>query len=326
MSEPSLNHNFTDTLSRPIKVFSGNSNPAFAKEVSECLGIEVGRGRVSRFSDGEIRVEIDESVRGADVYVVQSTSTPVNDNLMEMLIMFDALKRASAGSISAVIPYFGYARQDRKAAPRAPISARLVTDLLATAGANRIISMELHAGQIQGFFNGPVDHLYASPIVTPYIRSLGLNNPIVVSPDAGGVERARTYAKHLNASLAIVDKRRSAPNVAEVMNVIGDVEGGDIVLIDDMIDTAGTICQAAKVLKERGARTVLAVTTHPVLSGPAIRRLSESVIDQVIVTNTIPLNEEARSCDKIKVLSVAPLFAEAIRRIHDLNSVSSLFD
>ena len=326
MSDPSLNHSFTDTLSRPIKVFSGNSNPAFAQEVAKCLGVEVGQGRVSRFSDGEIRVEIDESVRGADVYVVQSTSTPVNDNLMEMLIMFDALKRASAGSISAVIPYFGYARQDRKAAPRAPISARLVTDLLATAGANRIISMELHAGQIQGFFNGPVDHLYASPIVTPHIRSLGLENPIVVSPDAGGVERARTYAKHLNASLAIVDKRRSAPNVAEVMNVIGDVEGGDIVLIDDMVDTAGTICQAAQVLKEHGAKAILAVATHPVLSGPAIHRLAESVIDQVIVTNTIPLNEEAQGCCKIKVLSVAPLFAEAIRRIHDLNSVSSLFD
>ena len=319
-------NDFTDYLSRPIKVFPGTSNPIFAQEIAACLGIEIGRARVNRFSDGEIRVEIDESVRGADVYVIQSTSTPVNDNLMEMLIMFDALKRASAGSISAVIPYFGYARQDRKAAPRAPISARLVTDLLTAAGADRIISMELHAGQIQGFFNGPVDHLYASPIVTPHIKSLDLANPIVVSPDAGGVERARTYAKHLNASLAIVDKRRSAPNVAEVMNVIGDVDGGDVVLVDDMIDTAGTICQAAKVLKERGAKTVLAVTTHPVLSGPAIQRLSESVIDQVIVTNTIPLNKDAQQCEKIKVLSVAPLFAEAIRRIHDLNSVSSLFD
>ena len=317
---------FTDYLSRPIKVFSGTSNPDFAHEISAYLGLELGRARVNRFSDGETRVEIDESVRGADVYVIQSTSTPVNDNLMEMLIMFDALKRASAGSISAVIPYFGYARQDRKATPRAPISARLVTDLITAAGADRIISMELHAGQIQGFFNGPVDHLYASPIVTPYIKSLGLTNPIVVSPDAGGVERARTYAKHLNASLAIVDKRRSAPNVAEVMNVIGDVEGGDIVLVDDMIDTAGTICQAAQVLKERGARTVLAATTHPVLSGPAIQRLSESMIDQVIVTNTIPLNQDAKQCEKIKVLSVAPLFAEAIKRIHDLNSVSSLFD
>ena len=313
-------------MSAPIKVFSGNSNLGFAREVADYLGTDVGQARVSRFSDGEIRVEIDESVRGADVYVVQSTCTPVNDNLMEMLIMFDALKRASAGSISAVIPYFGYARQDRKAAPRAPISARLITDLLAAAGADRIISMELHAGQIQGFFNGPVDHLYASPIVTPHIRSLGLHNPIVVSPDAGGVERARTYAKHLNASLAIVDKRRSAPNVAEVMNVIGDVEGGDVVLVDDMIDTAGTISQAAKVLKERGAKRVLAVSTHPVLSGPAIMRLSESTIDQVIVTNTIPLSEEGQNCKKIHVLSVAPLFAEAIKRIHDLNSVSSLFD
>ena len=326
MTSTSANPKFTDYLSRSIKVFSGTSNPSFAQEVAQYLKIEVGQARVNRFSDGEIRVEIDESVRGADVYVVQSTCTPVNDNLMEMLIMFDALKRASAGSISAVIPYFGYARQDRKAAPRAPISARLVTDLLTAAGADRIISMELHAGQIQGFFNGPVDHLYASPIVTPYIRSLNLATPIVVSPDAGGVERARTYAKHLNASLAIVDKRRSAPNVAEVMNVIGDVEGGDVVLVDDMIDTAGTICQAANILKEKGAKTVLAVSTHPVLSGPAIQRLSESVIDQVIVTNTIPLSEKAQATGKFKVLSVAPLFAEAIKRIHDLNSVSSLFD
>ena len=317
---------FTDHLNRPIKVFSGSSNQSFAQEVAEALGVGVGRARVSRFSDGEIRVEIDESVRGADVYVIQSTSTPVNDNIMEMLIMFDALKRASAGSISAVIPYFGYARQDRKAAPRAPISARLVTDLLAVAGAQRIISMELHAGQIQGFFNGPVDHLYASPVVTPFLKTLGLESPVVVSPDAGGVERARAYAKHLNASLAIVDKRRDAPNVAEVMNVIGEVSGSDVILVDDMIDTAGTICQAAKVLKERGAKTVIALATHPVLSGPALTRLTESQIDQVIVTNTIPLTAEAQSCSKIKVLSVAPLFAEAIRRIHDLSSVSSLFD
>ena len=262
MTHHSQNNDFTDYLSRPIKVFSGTSNPVFAQEIATCLGIEVGRARVNRFSDGEIRVEIDESVRGADVYVIQSTSTPVNDNLMEMLIMFDALKRASAGSISAVIPYFGYARQDRKAAPRAPISARLVTDLLTAAGADRIISMELHAGQIQGFFNGPVDHLYASPIVTPHVKSLDLANPIVVSPDAGGVERARTYAKHLNASLAIVDKRRSAPNVAEVMNVIGDVDGGDVVLVDDMIDTAGTLCAAADELKNFGANRVFAFATH----------------------------------------------------------------
>jgi ribose-phosphate pyrophosphokinase len=316
----------SEKLNRPIKVFSGSSNPSFAQEVAACLGVEVGQARVSRFSDGEIRVEIDESVRGADVYVIQSTSTPVNDNLVEMLIMFDALKRASAGSISAVIPYFGYARQDRKAAPRAPISARLVTDLISAAGADRIISMELHAGQIQGFFDGPVDHLYASPIVTPYLRELALDHPVVVSPDAGGVERARTYAKHLNASLAIVDKRRSAPNVAEVMNVIGEVEHADVILVDDMIDTAGTICQAASALKKRGARSVIALATHPVLSGPAIQRLSDSEIDRVIVTNTIPLTEEGQRCAKIEVLSVAPLFAEAIRRIHDLSSVSSLFD
>jgi len=325
-SVPPKNIKFAQQIGNPIKVFSGNSNPSFAHEVAKYLGVEVGKAKISRFSDGEIRVEIDESVRGADVYVVQSTSTPVNDNLMEMLIMFDALKRASAGSISAVIPYFGYARQDRKAAPRAPISARLVTDLLAAAGAHRIISMELHAGQIQGFFNGPVDHLYASPMVIPYLRNLNFAYPVVVSPDAGGVERARAYAKHLNASLAIVDKRRSAPNVAEVMNVIGEVAGSDAILIDDMIDTAGTICQAARVLKERGAKSVTALATHPVLSGPAIKRLTESYIDQVIVTNTIPLTEEGHACSKIKIISVAPLFAEAIRRIHDLNSVSSLFD
>jgi ribose-phosphate pyrophosphokinase len=317
---------FSSSLQRPIKVFSGNSNLSFAEEVCEHLGTSLGKARVRRFSDGEVRVEIDESVRGADVYVVQSTCSPVNDNLMEMLIMFDALKRASAGSISAVIPYFGYARQDRKAAPRAPISARLVTDLITTAGVNRIISMELHAGQIQGFFNGPVDHLYSSPISIPYLQALDTENTVVVSPDAGGVERARVYARHLNASLAIIDKRRAAPNIAEVMNVIGEVEGCDIVIIDDMIDTAGTLCQAARVLKAKGALNIYAMATHPVLSGPAIQRLIESPIDKVIVTNTIPLSEATMRCDKIEVLSVAPLFAEAIRRIHDLSSVSSLFD
>ena len=314
------------TLTRPIKVFSGSSNVQLASEMCAYIGVELGRARVSRFSDGEVRVEIDESVRGADVYVVQSTCSPVNDNLMELLIMCDALKRASAGSISAVIPYFGYARQDRKAAPRAPISARLVTDLLSAAGVQRVIAMELHAGQIQGFFNGPVDHLYASPSVVPYLQTLDLNNPTVVSPDAGGVERARAYAKHLNADLAIVDKRRSAPNVAEVMNVIGEVEGCDVLLVDDMIDTAGTICAAATALKKRGAQRVYAVATHAVLSGPAISRLSQSEIDRVIVTNTIPLSEAAQRCDKLHVLSAATLFGEAIKRIHDLSSVSSLFD
>jgi ribose-phosphate pyrophosphokinase len=310
----------------PVKVFAGNSNIALAKEVCDYLGAPLGKARVGRFSDGEIRVDIDESVRGADVYVVQSTCAPVNDNLMEMLIMLDALKRASAGSISAVMPYFGYARQDRKASSRAPISARLVTDLITSAGANRIISMELHAGQIQGFFNGPVDHLYSSPVFLPYLQTLNLQNAIVVSPDAGGVERARAYAKKLDVGLAIVDKRRSAPNVAEVMHIIGDVNQKDVILVDDMIDTAGTLAQAAKILKAHGALRVFAVATHAVLSGPAIQRLSESVIDQVIVTNTIPLSESGRKCDKIKVLSAANLFGEAIQRIHDLTSVSSLFD
>jgi ribose-phosphate pyrophosphokinase len=310
----------------PIKVFSGSSHPLLAAEICAYIDLQLGKARVSRFSDGEVRIEIDESVRGADVYVVQSTCSPVNDNIMELLIMCDALKRASAGSISAVIPYFGYARQDRKAAPRAPISARLVTDLLSAAGVDRIIAMELHAGQIQGFFNGPVDHLYASPSVVPYLQTLQLHSPVVVSPDAGGVERARAYAKHLHASLAIVDKRRAAPNVAEVMNVIGDVDGCDVVLVDDMIDTAGTICQAAAALKQRGALKVYAVATHAVLSGPAISRLSESAIDQVIVTNTIPLSEQATRCGKLQVLSTATLFGEAIKRIHDLSSLSSLFD
>jgi len=313
-------------LHSPIKIFSGSSHPLLAAEICAYIGLELGKARVSRFSDGEVRVEIDESVRGADVYVVQPTCSPVNDSLMELLIMCDALKRASAGSISAVIPYFGYARQDRKAAPRAPISARLVTDLLSAAGVGRIIAMELHAGQIQGFFNGPVDHLYASPNVVPYLQTLRLHSPVVVSPDAGGVERARAYAKHLHASLAIVDKRRAAPNVAEVMNVIGDVDGCDVVLVDDMIDTAGTICQAARALKQRGALQVYAVATHAVLSGPAIERLAESAIDQVIVTNTIPLSEDAKRCDKLQVLSTATLFGEAIKRIHDLSSLSSLFD
>ncbi|MBU0552468.1 ribose-phosphate pyrophosphokinase [Myxococcota bacterium] len=309
-----------------VKLFTGNSNPELAQEISRAIGLEMGAARVGRFSDGEIRVEIDESVRGADAYVIQSTCAPVNDNLMELLIMLDALKRASAGSVSAVIPYFGYARQDRKASPRAPISARLVTDLLEAAGVNRLITMELHAGQIQGFFDGPVDHLYASPVLTSYIQTLKLKNPVVVSPDAGGVERARAFAKRFHASLAIIDKRRPAPNVAEIMNIIGDVEGCDAVLFDDMIDTAGTISESALVLKRFGARRVFAVSTHPVLSGQAIQRLEESPLEEVIVTNTIPLSHAGRACSKIKVISVAEIFGEAILRIHNLNSVSTLFD
>ncbi len=309
-----------------VRIFSGNSNPELAREISAYVGVPLGNARVGRFSDGEIRVEIEESIRGADVYVIQSTCAPVNDNLMELLIMADALKRASAGSISAVIPYFGYARQDRKAAPRAPISARLVTDLLSAAGFGRLITMELHAGQIQGFFNGPVDHLYCSPVMLRYLKELDLQKPVIVSPDAGGVERARSYAKRIDASLAIVDKRRSGPNVAEIMHLIGDVEGSDAVLIDDMIDTAGTICQAAEALKRFGARRVYALATHPVLSGPAITRISESVLEQVIVSNTVPLAAAGRACPKIKVLSAANVFGEAIKRIHDLSSVSSLFN
>ncbi len=309
-----------------VRIFTGNSNPELARSICAYLGTELGNARVGRFSDGEIRVEIDESVRGADVYVIQSTCAPVNDNLMELIIMADALKRASAGSVSAVMPYFGYARQDRKSAPRAPISARTVTDMLSVTGINRLITMELHAGQIQGFFNGPVDHLYTSPVMIKYLKSLDLTNPVIVSPDAGGVERARAYAKRLNASLAIVDKRRAGPNVAEVMNLIGDVEGCDAIIVDDMIDTGGTLVQGANALKNFGANRVFAVSTHPVLSGPAISRISESCLEQVIVSDTIPLTSAGRACPKIKVMSVADILGEAIKRIHDLDSVSSLFE
>ena len=309
-----------------VRIFTGNSNPELARSICEYLGIDLGNARVGRFSDGEIRIEIEESVRGDDVYVIQSTCAPVNDNLMELLIIIDALKRASAGSISAVIPYFGYARQDRKSAARAPISARLVTDLLSAAGVNRIITMELHAGQIQGFFNGPVDHLYCSPVMSKHLHTLELTRPVFVSPDAGGVERARAYAKKLNASLAIIDKRRAGPNVAEVMNLVGDVEGCDAIIIDDLIDTGGTLVQAAETLKAFGARRVLTLATHPVLSGPAISRITESCIEDVIVSDTIPLTSSGRACPKIRIISVSELFGEAIKRVHAQDSVSSLFE
>ena len=309
-----------------VRVFAGNSNPELARSICDYLGLQLGNARVGRFSDGEIRVEIDESVRGADVYVIQSTCAPVNENLMELLIMVDALKRASAGSVSAVIPYFGYARQDRKSAPRAPISARLVTDMLASAGVNRLITMELHAGQIQGFFNGPVDHLYTSPVMMKYLKSLELTRPVIVSPDAGGVERARAYAKKLNASLAIVDKRRAGPNVAEIMNLVGDVQDCDVIVVDDMIDTGGTLVQGAEALKGFGARRVFCCATHPVLSGPAISRISESCLEEVIVSDTVPMSSAGRACPKIRVLSVSDILGEAIRRIHDFDSVSSLFE
>ncbi len=307
-----------------IKVFAGNSNKPLALEICSTLGTTLGRSEVKSFSDGEVYVEIGESVRGVEVYVVQSTCTPCNDNLMELLIMLDAFKRASASSVTAVIPYYGYARQDRKVAPRTPISAKLVADLITVAGANRVVCVDLHAGQIQGFFNIPVDHLYATPVLLGYIKEKFDDDIIIVSPDAGGVERARAFAKRLEASLAIVDKRRPAPNVSEVMNVIGDVAGKTAILLDDMIDTAGTMTQAAEALKNRGAKQVYAACSHAVLSGPAIERLEKSPIKELVVTNTIPERENARLA-KIKRLSVGPLLGEAIKRIHCGESVSSLF-
>ncbi|MFO7155474.1 MAG: ribose-phosphate pyrophosphokinase [Pseudomonadota bacterium] len=314
-------------MSRDFKVFSGNSNPKLARDICAYLGRPLSAASVDRFSDGETSVEIGENVRGVECFVVQSTCTPTNDHLMELLVMIDALKRASAASITAVIPYYGYARQDRKVAPRTPITAKLVADLLTAAGANRVVSMDMHAGQIQGFFNIPFDHLYAAPVLVEHMKQT-VEDPeqvVIVSPDAGGVERARAYSKRLGASLAIVDKRRARANVAEVMNLIGDVEGKHAILLDDMIDTAGTLTNAARALMEKGAARVSAYAVHPVLSGPAIERLEDSPIDRVVVTDTIPLREEARACAKIQVLSVAHLFGEAIRRIHSADSLSSLF-
>jgi ribose-phosphate pyrophosphokinase len=308
-----------------LKLFSGNSNIPLAQEMCVPLGIPLGTATVKRFSDGEVFVEIEENVRGADVFVVQSTCHPGNDNLMELLIMIDALKRASAERITAVLPYYGYARQDRKAAPRTPITAKLVADLITTAGADRILCMDLHAGQIQGFFNIPVDHLYATPVILDYIRKNFQDDIVIVSPDAGGVERARAFAKRLNCSLAIIDKRRTAPNVAEVMNIIGDVEGKAAILVDDMVDTASTLTQGAEAVYKNGARKVYACCTHPVLSGPAISRIEQSVLEELVVTNTIPLSKDGAACKKIKALSVASLLAEAIKRIYMDESVSSLF-
>ena len=308
-----------------LRVFTGNSNVSLAQMICEHLGIPLGKAQVKRFSDGEINVEIDESVRGMDVFVVQSTCPPVNDHLMELLILMDALKRASAERINAVIPYYGYARQDKKVLPRAPISAKLVADLITAAGASRILTVELHASQIQGFFNIPVDHLYASSIVAEYMKDRFQGDIVIVSPDAGGVERARAFAKRLNAGLAIIDKRRETPNIAEAMHIIGDIRGKDSILLDDMVDTAGTLTSAALALKEEGAENVYAYCTHPVLSGRAIGRLMESPLKEAIITDTIPLRGESISCEKLKVLTVAPLLAEAIKRIHQDESVSSLF-
>jgi len=314
-------------MSRDFKVFSGNANPKLAAAICAYLQRPLSRAEVGRFSDGETNVEIGENARGIDCYLVQSTCPPTNDHLMELLVMIDALKRASAASITAVIPYYGYARQDRKVAPRTPITAKLVADLLTAAGAGRVLSMDMHAGQIQGFFNIPFDHLYAAPVLVEHLRQQteDPDDLVIVSPDAGGVERARAYSKRVGASLAIVDKRRAKANVAEVMNLIGDVDGKHAVLLDDMIDTAGTLTGAAAALVEKGATRVSAYAVHPVFSGPAIQRISDSVIDEVIVTDTIPLSPEAAACPKIKVLSVAKLFGEAIRRIHSADSLSSLF-
>jgi ribose-phosphate pyrophosphokinase len=309
-----------------IKVFAGNSNPALADAVCTYLGVARGAADVRRFSDGEILVEIDENVRGGDVFVIQSTCTPVNDNLMELLLMLDAFRRASAKRITAVIPYYGYARQDRKVAPRVPISAKLVADLITTAGAARVLTVDLHAGQIQGFFNIPVDNLFATPVLLRYVRErLNHDQVSVVSPDAGGVERARAFAKHLDASLAIIDKRRTRANEVAEMHIVGDVRERTAVLVDDMVDTAGTLVAAANALVDNGARAVLACCTHPVLSGNAISRLDGSVLKELVVTDTIPLRSEARACKKIRVLPVAHLLGEAIKRTHYEESISSLF-
>ena len=309
---------------RWLRIFTGNSNIELVRKIAESLKTTIGKSLVKNFSDGEINVEIDESVRGMDVFAIQSICDPVNNNLMELLILTDALKRASARRITAVLPYYGYARQDRKVSPRAPISAKLVADLITTAGASRILAVDLHAGQIQGFFNIPVDHLFAAPIILDYLKDVK-NEVVIVSPDAGGVERARAYAKRLSASLAIIDKRRDSPNVAQVMNIIGDVSGMTAVLVDDMVDTGGTLVRGAYALMEKGAKEVYACCTHPVLSGRAVEAIMESPIREMIVTDTIPIKNEAKTCSKIKILSIAGLLAEAIRRIYEDESVSDLF-
>ena len=308
-----------------IRIFSGNANTELATKICQHLGVSLGKANVTTFSDGETRVEINENVRGMDVFIIQSTCPPVNVTLMELLIMIDAMKRASADRITVVVPYYGYARQDRKVAPRAPITAKLVADLITTAGANRMLSMDLHAGQIQGFFNIPVDNLFAKPVLMDYMKKKIVDDTVIVSPDTGGVERARSFGKKLGASLAIIDKRREGPNEAEVMNIIGDVKNKRVIILDDMVDTAGTVVQAAKAMKDAGAVEVSICCTHPVLSGPAIDRIEGSDIKEVIVTDTIPLSDRAKNCKKIKVLSVSGILGEAVRRIYYNDSVSSLF-
>ncbi|HEX2769362.1 MAG TPA: ribose-phosphate pyrophosphokinase [Geobacteraceae bacterium] len=308
-----------------MKIFTGNANPGLAGEICERMNIPLAKADVTRFSDGEINVQVLDNVRGSDVFVVQPTAAPVNRNLMELLIMIDALKRASASRITAVLPYYGYSRQDRKVQPRVPITAKLVADLITTAGANRVLTIDLHAGQIQGFFNIPVDNLFAASVLLDYLRTKQFKDLTLVSPDAGGVERTRAFAKRLNASLAIIDKRREKANVAQVMHIIGDVKGHDCLLLDDMVDTAGTLTEGVAALKNAGAGTVMAACTHAVLSGPAIQRINDSALDEIIVTNTIALDSKRKECRKLTVLSVAPLLSEAMTRIHEETSLSSLF-
>ncbi len=308
-----------------IKVFTGSANPALAEEMCQHLGIDLGMARVKQFSDGEINLQIQENVRGADVFVLQPTCTPVERHLMELLLMIDALKRASAERITTVLPYYGYGRQDRKDKPRVPISAKLVAGLLERAGSDRIMALDLHAAQIQGFFDIPVDHLFFRPVMIDHFKPLDISDLTIVSPDAGGVERARSVAKRLNAPLAFIDKRREEANVAEVMNVIGDVRGQNCLIVDDLIDTAGTLVKGTEALLERGASSVSACATHAVLSGPAVERIQESEIKEVVFSNSIPLSDKAKACRKIKSLSIAPLLARAVQSIHEETSVSILF-
>ncbi|HUV51126.1 MAG TPA: ribose-phosphate pyrophosphokinase [Anaerolineae bacterium] len=310
---------------KDFALFTGNSNPALARKICDYLNVPLGGAKVSRFSDGEIQIEVDENVRSKDVFLIQSTCSPVNDNLVEMLLMIDAFKRSSAKRITAVIPYYGYARQDKKVAPRVPISAKLVADLLTVAGTNRIITMDLHAVQIQGFFNIPVDNLFAAPVILDYIKANFKNNLVIVSPDAGGAERARAFAKRLHADLAVIDKRREAPNKARAMAVIGDVAKKTAIILDDMVDTSGTLTEAADAIAENGANEIHACCSHAVLSGPAIDRIMKSALKSLIVTDTIPLNDKAKACNKIKVLSISQLFGEAIIRSYKGDSVNSLF-
>lgn len=326
MELPQLERGSLRGINTQVQLFTGRANPTLAQEIADYLGTELSPILIKNFSDGEIYVQVQESIRGHDVFLIQPTCNPVNDNLMEMLLIVDAFRRASARTINIVIPYFGYARQDRKTQGREAISAKLVADLISSSGTDRIIAMDFHTGQLQGFFNIKVDHLYSTPVLVDYIRQKRLDNLVVVSPDAGGVERARVFAKRFNAPIAIIDKRRGGHNVADVYNLIGDVNGKQAIIVDDMIDTAGTICAGAQMLKDQGATTVYACAAHPVFSGPAIERLAASAIDEVIVTNTVPLSPNAIGLSKIKQLSVAPILGEAIGRInHDL-SVSEMFD